>query len=154
MSRRGEKQWLSQYRNDSVSPSEREMSTVNATAMFTLHASTIGLRFYINNKIGCFIYVLCSGIARNSGPCALNLLGPPSKSCFRDDAISKSCSGMMQSQSHTRGQLEWIIHNYYERFKGSLLLKKETQWIKNQGCKLLNRIKMHTLLLFCLNIIV
>ncbi len=57
MSRRGEKAMtISQYRNDSVSPSEREMSTVNATAMFTLHASTIGLRFYINKIVVLYMF--------------------------------------------------------------------------------------------------
>ncbi len=47
---------------------------------------------------------------------------------------------------------EGLIHNYYKRWKHLLMLKKATQCIKSQGCKLLNRMMMCKFL-FCLTII-
>ncbi len=48
---------------------------------------------------------------------------------------------------------EGLIHNYYRRFKHSLMLQKEKPCIKSQAWKLLNRMKMCMFFLFCLNII-
>jgi len=42
------------------------------------------------------------------------------------------------------------IH-YYKRLKWSLMLQKEKRCIKSQGCKLLNKMKMCTFFLLCLN---
>ncbi len=50
---------------------------------------------------------------------------------------------------HTEG----LICNYYRRFKRSLMLQKEKTCIISRGWKLLNRMKMCTVFLFCLNII-
>ncbi len=49
---------------------------------------------------------------------------------------------------------EGLIHNYYRKFKRSLMLQKKKTCIKSQGCKLLNRMKMCTFFLFCLHIII
>ncbi len=50
-------------------------------------------------------------------------------------------------------EIHIFIHNYNKRLKCSLMLQRETRCIKSQRCKPLNRMKMCTFLLFCLNII-
>ncbi len=52
-----------------------------------------------------------------------------------------------------RGQLRDSFAIYYRRFKHSLMLQKEKPCIKSRAWKLLNRMKMSTFFLFCLNII-
>ncbi len=53
----------------------------------------------------------------------------------------------------TPRKTEGLIHNYYRRFKHSLMLQKEKPCIKSRAWKLLNRMTMCIFFLFCLNII-